>query len=35
MKAAKQKNPLRWSGNTRNWEAVTEVTLNPEKTSSN
>lgn len=29
--AAKQKNPLRWSGNTRNWEAVTEVTLNPEK----
>ena len=29
--AAKLKNPLRWSGNTRNWEAITEVTLNPEK----
>lgn len=29
--AAKQRNPKRWSGNTRNWEAVDVVTLNPEK----
>lgn len=29
--AAKHKNPLRWSGNVRNWEAITAVTLNPEK----
>ena len=29
--AAKLKNPSRWSGNIRNWSAITEVTLNPEK----
>jgi len=29
--AAKERNPSRWSGNTRNWEAVTEVWLNPPK----
>lgn len=29
--AAKQKNPTRWSGKTRNWEPITAVTLNPEK----
>lgn len=29
--AAKLKNPLRWSGNIRNWRAITEVSLNPEK----
>jgi len=29
---AKAKNPERWSGNTRNWAPVGEVTLNPEKT---
>ncbi len=28
---AKLKNPLRWSGKVRNWEVVSEVTLNPEK----
>ena len=28
---AKQKSPRRWSGNTRKWAAVTEVSLNPEK----
>lgn len=28
---ARQKNPSRWSGNTRNWEPVAEVTLNPVK----
>jgi len=28
--AAKQRNPQRWSGNTRNWEPVTVVWLNPE-----
>ena len=27
--AAKEKNPQRWSGNTRNWDPVTEVWLNP------
>jgi putative transposase len=26
---AKAKNPERWSGNTRNWEPITEVSLNP------
>lgn len=26
---AKQKNPNRWTGKTRNWDAVTEVYLNP------
>lgn len=29
--AARHKNPLRWSGNVRNWEVITQVTLNPEK----
>jgi len=29
--AAKLRNPERWSGNTRNWEPVKEVYLNPEK----
>ena len=29
--AARQKNPARWSGDIRKWEAITEVTLNPEK----
>jgi len=28
--AAKQRNPQRWSGDTRNWERVWEVWLNPE-----
>lgn len=28
---AKNQNPERWSGNTRNWEPVTEVWLNPPK----
>lgn len=28
---AKRRNPARWSGETRKWEPVTEVTLNPEK----
>jgi putative transposase len=27
----KQKNPNRWSGATRNWNAITTVSLNPEK----
>jgi putative transposase len=30
-KAAKQRNPERWSGETRNWNPVTEVWLNPPK----
>ena len=29
--AAQQRNPERWSGNTRNWNPVTEVWLNPPK----
>jgi len=29
--AARQRNPERWSGNTRNWNPVTEVWLNPPK----
>ena len=29
--AAKQANPRRWSGRTRNWEPVGAVWLNPEK----
>ena len=29
--AAKAKNPNRWSGKTRNWDAVTAVKLNPLK----
>ena len=29
--AAKIKNPSRWSGKTRNWDAVTAVKLNPLK----
>ena len=28
---ARTKNPYRWSGNTRNWEPVTRVLLNPDK----
>jgi putative transposase len=28
---AKQLNPNRWSGNTRNWQPITEVHLNPDK----
>jgi hypothetical protein len=28
---AKAKNPSRWSGKTRNWDAVTTVKLNPLK----
>ena len=28
---AKRLNPLRWSGHTRNWSAITEVCLNPKK----
>lgn len=28
---AKAKNPLRWSGNTRNWTPIKEVNLNPDK----
>jgi len=28
---AKQLNPLRWSGQTRNWAPITEVCLNPKK----
>jgi transposase InsO family protein len=28
---AKRKNPLRWSGPTRNWSPITEVFLNPKK----
>ena len=27
---AKRKQPLRWSGNTRNWKRIEEVWLNPE-----
>lgn len=30
--AAKNQNPARWSGDTRNWNAITEVHLNPGKT---
>ena len=30
-KQAKQANPRRWSGNTRNWKPVGAVTLNPER----
>ena len=28
---AKRKNPLRWSGKTRNWSPVEEVWLNPDR----
>jgi len=28
---ARQRNPRRWSGNTRNWTPVAAVTLNPER----
>lgn len=28
---ARAKNPSRWSGHTRNWEPITEVSLNPDK----
>jgi putative transposase len=27
----KAKNPIRWSGEIRNWDPITEVHLNPEK----
>jgi len=30
---ARQKNPARWSGQTRNWTPVDAVTLNPERDS--
>ena len=30
--AAKARNPHRWAKNTRNWEPVTQVLLNPDKT---
>lgn len=30
---AKSKHPERWGGNTRNWEPITEVYLNPDKKS--
>lgn len=33
--AAKARNPGRWSGATRNWQPVTVVHLNPEKSSTN
>ena len=29
--AARERNPERWSGKTRNWNPVTEVWLNPPK----
>jgi len=32
--AAKESHPSRWSGDIRNWDPVTEVYLNPEKTGS-
>ena len=28
---AQQRNPARWSGNTRNWSHIDVVTLNPER----
>ena len=31
--AARQANPARWSGRTRNWTAVSTVTLNPDRAS--
>lgn len=34
-KNAKQKNPNRWSGKTRNWDAVTSIKLNPLKEKEN
>jgi putative transposase len=30
-RSARERNPARWSGNTRNWSAVGAVTLNPER----
>ena len=30
---ARQSNPRRWSGPTRNWTPIAVVTLNPERTS--
>jgi len=32
---AKRKQPLRWSGNTRNWQRIEEVWLNPENSTDN
>jgi len=29
--AAKAKNPIRWSGDIKNWDYIDEVHLNPEK----
>ena len=31
--AAKTRNPSRWSGNTRNWDRINKVWLNPERSS--
>ena len=31
--AARQRHPVRWSGDTRNWTPVGPVTLNPERDS--
>jgi len=31
---AKRKHPERWSGETRNWDHINEVNLNPEKSKS-
>ena len=28
---ARERNPARWSGNTRNWSPISAVTLNPER----
>ena len=30
---ARSQTPSRWSGNTRNWQPITRVTLNPERDS--
>lgn len=30
---ARERNPARWSGNTRNWTPIGAVTLNPERDS--
>ncbi len=32
--AARERHPLRWSGNTRNWDPIDEVHLNPNKSQS-
>lgn len=28
---ARERNPTRWSGNTRNWQLIDPVTFNPER----